>query len=74
MYYFAIKVKCVFLNAVPFDPVFFKRETSYLLLTSVITGLFDFQGSENKEEFRVSYRKENGRKSFLPVKSLSLLK
>lgn len=64
MYCFAIKVKCIFLDDVSFDPVFFKKETSYLLLTSVVTGLFDFQGSENKEEFRVSYRKENGRKSF----------
>lgn len=64
MYYFAIKVKCTLVNAVSLDPVFFKKETSYLLLMTVVTGLFDFQGSENKEEFRISYRKENGRKSF----------
>lgn len=70
MCYFAINVKCIFLNAVSFDTVFFKRETNYFLLTSVITGLFDFQGSENKEEFRVSYKKENRRKSFLPDKTI----
>ena len=73
MYYFAINVKRIFLNAVSFDPVFFKRETDYFLLMSVITGLFDFQGSENKEDFRVSYKKENRRKSFCQIK-LSLLK
>ena len=30
----------------------------------VTTGLFDFQSSEDKEELRVSYRKENEGKSF----------
>lgn len=67
-----------FFDAVTFDPILFKKETSYLLQcthrkSAIVTRLFDFQSSEYKEELKKFLQKRKYGEIFLPVKIYTLL-
>lgn len=56
--------KCCFFQSNTFQKGNKLLVTLHTLMSAITTGLFDFQSSEDKEELRVSYRKENEGKSF----------